>query len=419
MEIWIFQTGEPTHLDKNSPRPMRSMKLSKVMSQRGHKVVIWAAKFDHTNKIFREVEDYHPVTVSPMLEYRFIPSTGYYSNLSIGRLLDHFVLARNLRKVLQKQAILPDLLFIGFPPIEFAFVAAVFGQKKNLPVIIDAKDQWPDLFYVSTKNALAQTILKFSFYPLEILTQKTFRIAAGFSSVTDSYIQWMNKKRGQEIQSSIVCRTAHSFDDVNVEEFEDANLFWDERGVTNDGTFRLFFVGSFMSVFDFSTVAKCFISLLKDDVPVELIICGKGHLETDLDILFRKCSNVKIFGWINQAQLKVLSLRSKCSLVPYKDISNYRDNIPNKINDSIQLGIPFICPIQGVISDLIDENGVGFKYQPEDALSLTELIRGLVREPEKIVIASEAICELRNATSSIDDEYDRLADWLCNYCETK
>jgi hypothetical protein len=38
--IWIFQTGEPLHIDGGSARPMRAMNLSNTLVQAGHRVVL-------------------------------------------------------------------------------------------------------------------------------------------------------------------------------------------------------------------------------------------------------------------------------------------------------------------------------------------------------------------------------------------
>ena len=42
MYIWILQTGEPIHTDKNNPRPMRGMNLSNFLISKGHKELLYA-----------------------------------------------------------------------------------------------------------------------------------------------------------------------------------------------------------------------------------------------------------------------------------------------------------------------------------------------------------------------------------------
>jgi hypothetical protein len=45
--VWVFQTGEPLHIDGNNARPMRAMNLSNALVQSGHRVVLWSSAFYH------------------------------------------------------------------------------------------------------------------------------------------------------------------------------------------------------------------------------------------------------------------------------------------------------------------------------------------------------------------------------------
>ena len=42
LNVWIMQTGEPLHIDKGSPRPMRAINLSNKLVEAGHNVVFGA-----------------------------------------------------------------------------------------------------------------------------------------------------------------------------------------------------------------------------------------------------------------------------------------------------------------------------------------------------------------------------------------
>ena len=53
LTIWIFQTGEPLHVDKGNPRPMRAMNLSNKLVARGHDVILWSSAFSHQKKKHR------------------------------------------------------------------------------------------------------------------------------------------------------------------------------------------------------------------------------------------------------------------------------------------------------------------------------------------------------------------------------
>ena len=53
MQICIFQTGEPLHIDKGNYRPMRCMLLADKLIENGHKVTIISSDFFHQKQIHR------------------------------------------------------------------------------------------------------------------------------------------------------------------------------------------------------------------------------------------------------------------------------------------------------------------------------------------------------------------------------
>ena len=50
MEICIFQTGEPLHIDKGNYRPMRCMLLADSLIEKGHNVKIISTAFFPSKK---------------------------------------------------------------------------------------------------------------------------------------------------------------------------------------------------------------------------------------------------------------------------------------------------------------------------------------------------------------------------------
>ena len=50
LRIWIFQTGEPLHIDNDFSRPMRAMNLADKLVAEGHDVTLWSSSFYHQKK---------------------------------------------------------------------------------------------------------------------------------------------------------------------------------------------------------------------------------------------------------------------------------------------------------------------------------------------------------------------------------
>ena len=101
---WVFQTGEPLHVDGDNARPMRAMNLSNALVQAGHNVVLWSSAFYHQEKRHRS-STAKSIRVSDNLEIRLIPSRGYQRHIGVERLIDHAQLACNLKKMLNHERI--------------------------------------------------------------------------------------------------------------------------------------------------------------------------------------------------------------------------------------------------------------------------------------------------------------------------
>ena len=65
------------------------------------------------------------------------------------------------------------------------------------------------------------------------------------------------------------------------------------------------------------------------------------------------------------------------AIAQYKNIANFINNPPHKIVESLMLGKPFFCPLDGEIQKLIKDYSVGFRYSNGESLSdkITELIK--------------------------------------------
>ena len=60
----------------------------------------------------------------------------------------------------------PDVLFVGYPPIEWSLVAIIYSIFKRIPLVLDVKDLWPDIFWdKENKNSIKKYLLK-SFFTL-------------------------------------------------------------------------------------------------------------------------------------------------------------------------------------------------------------------------------------------------------------
>ncbi len=381
MKCWLFQTGEPLHTDGGAPRPMRAMNLANALVEAGHDVVLWSSAFYHQEKQHRS-RDAKCISISERLEIRLIPSPGYRRNIGLGRLWDHAVLARNLGQELGKESMSPDVAFIGYPPIETAAVMTRWLVNRGVPCILDVKDQWPNIFIDALPLPL-RPLGRFALLPYFYYARRTFQDATAVTSMAKSFLQWSAEFAGREINEldKVVPLTTPTGQLSNAELLE-AGHWWDQQGVKADGTFRICFVGSHSRAFDMGPVFEAAKQASHLGQTIQFVLCGDGEESFAWQSEMKDLKNVFFPGWVDRAKVEVLALRSSAALAPYHNIDNFIMNIPNKIVDSLALGLPVLSPLRGEVASLISEAKIGMSYGSTTGKSLLQCIEALATEPD-------------------------------------
>ena len=406
MRVWILQTGEPLQIDQYGMRPMRAINLSNALLERGHEVVLWSSDFDHFSKTFRCGAN-KEIKVSNHLTIRLIKSRGYNSHVGVGRLIDHMELAWNLRKLLRKETA-PDIAFIGYPPIEPAWVLSRWLHKKNVPFILDVKDAWPKLL-VDAFPAPVRFFARLALHPYFAMMRTSFTKATAISSVSKNFLSWSLNQIGLQTRSLdkvtplVSERLVH-----NKSQQESASKWWDERGIQNTDKLRLYFVGSITESFDFNPFLE-----VARQLPIEIVIAGDGPKRAELLTLTEHLPNVIVPGWISTAQASVLIERSDLAIAPVVDREDFAMSIPNKFFDAMQHGKPMITSIQGPAADLLHKHRSGFTYSPYSD-ELKKLLEQLINNPN---ILNEAG---RHALEIYEEKYNphMIYGQLCLHLET-
>lgn len=379
MYIWIFQTGEPLHIDKDEPRPMRGINLANALIDKGHIVSLISSSFYHQKKYHRSKE-YKKIKINKSLEILLVPSPGYKKNLSIFRLIDHYILASNLKKILNLQNKLPDVAFIGYPPIETSFVLIKWLKQNNIPSLLDIKDQWPQVF-VDAFPKFLRFFAFLSFYPYFFLSKKIMRQATGISTISQSFLDWALafSARSKTKFDIIAPLTSPNYNLLAIHEAEALN-WWSERGISKNKLFKVIFIGSFSKAFDFDVIFETALEFLNKNINCEFILCGDGEVSDYLKNKSKKYKNVKIFDWIDSKKITALAKISSAFIAPYKNKPDFVKSVPNKVINSLKFGLPLLSPLKGEVHDLIKKYEIGLSYNDAKSLgvSLRELMNNKV-----------------------------------------
>lgn len=410
MNIWILQTGEPLHIDEGNPRAMRAMNLSNKLVEAGHNVILWSSSFNHQQKSHRSYK-YEKININNNLEIRLIPSRGYKRHIGIGRLFDHFQMAIALNKLLKKETELPDLAFIGYPPIETAYVMSKWLSSKDIPMILDVKDLWPSMF-VEVFPKYLQPIARIIFHPYFYLSKKTINKADSISAMAPGFINWiMSYAKREKTSLDRVFRLTSPNTRSSEEDILQAYSSWKDKGLKKTIP-SIFFVGTFMSVFDFKPIQEAAEKLCNEGIDCQFVLCGEGAYLDDVKKMMNHIPNVIFPGWIDRLMIEALANHSLASLAPYKNIDNFINNTPNKIVDSLMLGKPFLCPLEGEIKNLVEKYEVGFSYSNGETLANS--IINLIKDKELLNQMSNNAENLYNSEFEFNKVYDSLVKHIEN-----
>ena len=410
MKVWILQTGEPLHSDSGSPRPMRAINLTNALIHRGHDVVLWSSAFYHQEKRHR-CHNFESRLINEKLTINLIPSIGYKRNIGIGRLVDHAQLAWTLSKILRSEDLSPpDVAFIGYPPIETAAVMLSWLKKKNVPCVIDVKDQWPSLF-LEPFPKLLRPFVKIILAPYFYFGRRALKDASMFSTMSQGYLEWMSVFSGRPLSGyDLVVPLTAPQSEHSQQELLDAEKWWCERGVSVFTKRRFCFIGSFMSVFDFAAIRDAAARFHKENIDCQFIICGDGGFGEEIRSMMRGLSNVIFPGWIDAPKITILSKYSSASLIPYKNIENFTLNIPNKVIDAFAHGLPIITTLTGEVENLVEKENVGFACNANTGRNMYDAMKSLLDNNEMRDGMSERALKLYESRFSFTKVYGGLVD---------
>lgn len=380
LTVWLVQTGEPLHTDPGDPRPMRAMNLANALASAGHRVVLWSSAFYHQEKRHRS-RSAERISISPQLEIRLVPSPGYQRNIGPGRLWDHAVLARNLSRLLKNETSVPDVAFIGYPPIETAAVMTRWLSARGVPCMLDVKDQWPTIFLNALPRPL-RALGRIALAPYFYFAQRAMRDATAMSAMAKGFLQWAVDFAGRPENEfdSVVPLTAPT-GQVSAAELEVARQWWDGRGILADSRPRVCFVGSHSAGFDFTSVIEAARSMAGQKNACEFVICGDGANSEEWRRRAEGLNNVYFAGWVDRAQIEALAERSLAALAPYNNSEDFVMSLPNKVIDSLSLGLPVLSPLRGEVMRLISDSGIGMSYGGETGRTLEQCIVDLTNKP--------------------------------------
>lgn len=366
LNIWLVQIGEPLPLNSGIRKQRLSM-LAETLAKRGHKVTRWASEFDHLTK--RTVSVKPEIEQSGDLKIKLLRGCGYRKNISLKRYMDHRLLAVDFRHKAARMP-KPDIILVATPPHNIAYTVVKYGRCNNVPVIVDIRDQWPDIFFVGLSKMLKNVCRRLFFKDfLEI--EKALSGADAITAVSKDFLEWGLHYAGREISS--LDRVFYIGTD-KIDDADGSNVRPELEDVIRraKGKLILTFVGSFGELQNPLILIEAARRFEKEDARVFFVISGNGVYMDKVKEKAQGLSNVALTGWLRQEEIMYLLKNSDVGVCPLnKDIPLF----PNKVFMYFSAFVPVIASARGELAGLMRDREIGFYFRPGDVDELCDRIK--------------------------------------------
>ena len=379
MNIWLIGEGESIPVDGRE-RLMRLGMLAKYLSEHGHKVTWWSSTFIHGEKKYY-CSKYKELQINPNERLILLHSAiAYKKNISLARIVYHEILALSFRRQSRRKKT-PDLIFCAWPTSQFAREAVKYGKKKDIPVVVDIRDLWPDIFCRAFPERM-QRIAKIGLKPLQYSAAITLRKAFGITGMvpyaTDWGCRYAGRQNGENDATIFIGNEKPCLSD---REWEENLAWWKERGISED-TWNICYFGTLSISVDLSAVIKAVRMLAKKYPDIRLVIGGEGDCKDALMRQAKESEHILFAGWLNGQQMNSLMRISRCGTYSYKNSEDFYNTFSNKGIQYLSAGLPILNSLGGFAKKMLKENQCGLTYKEGDAQDCAEQIDQFYLNPK-------------------------------------
>lgn len=287
------------------------------------------------------------MTVTPRsgLHIRLLFGPAYKRNITPARAHHNRIVARAFAHEAY-DAKRPDLIFCCLPTPEMAEKAIEVGQTLDIPVIVDIRDEWPDLYltvFPRPLRGLVKRILWTEFKRIQWIC----RNASCITAVSNTYLDWALKYAGRERKNlDGVFPLGYPSQMTQTHVSEDRGSRFKEIHKIRPEALVVTFIGMFGASYDLETVIEAARVLEKDTCnKIQFVLAGDGDKSRKVRKMAHGLSNIVFTGWLDQGSLLELVHISSVGLAPY--ITGALQSLPNKPFEYLAAGLPILSSLQG------------------------------------------------------------------------
>ena len=378
MKFWIVTIYEPLPFGDRRTRPQRCGMLAKALLDRGHDVELWTSTFDHISHTQLHDRSLF-VNAGERISIQFIKGCGYPDDHSLKRFLHNRQTGREFNNLSGRRKERPDIIFAPVPVLELAEAAVKYADKQKIPVIVDVRDLWPDIYLTIIPKRL-HFLAKKLLYSEYKRARFVFKKATGITAISNTYLH-----KGLSYAGRCIRDTDHVFP---LGSGEIINSISQRSNTTSDPIYRqismvknkfvVTFVGTFSKFLDVQAILEA-AKLLTSKPNVHIFIIGTGSRSQEYLKIASRLPNVTMTGWLNSTDISSILKITKVGLVAYSEDAIM--SLPNKPFEYMAAGLPILSSLPGELAELIQVYNIGRNYNAGDPVSLSREIQGFYEHP--------------------------------------
>lgn len=291
------------------------------------------------------------------VEYTFVKASDYKGN-GLGRIFSFLEFPIRAFKTMKKlyKTEKPDVIYASSPELFSTAVALLFGRKRNIPVIVEIRDLWPESVVEYTSLTARNPIIKILYRLERWIYSKADRLIYTFEGGKDYVVKkgWDTGNGGPVDISKI----GYVNNGVDLAAFKkDVENHIVEDSVLDSNLFKVVYTGSVRRVNSIWLLVETARVLKENHIDdVAIVIYGDGTERAGLEQLSKDYGLENIFFRNRIDKKYVPSILSRSSLnifVGEDDAMNQYGLSLNKLFDYMAAGKPILTNMESGYDNLL------------------------------------------------------------------
>lgn len=373
MVVWILKDAEPLPL-KPGQRALRSGLLAQELGRHGHEVVWWTSTFSHHLKKFIFERDTR-LELMPNVTLLALDVGRYQRNISFARLLHHRRLGRRFHELAPSEPS-PDIIISALPNLDFPFQAARYASGRGVPLIVDVRDPWPDVF-ADKSPAPLRPLVRWLTLSERRRAAHSLKSAVALTAVSKGFLRWALGLAGRtQSRHDRVFYLGHSGFKAAGQESSPPSL-----ATQLNGKLVFTFVGTFGHSYEVELIARAAQHFHTHRPDVAFVLVGDGQQRETLRQRYAELPNLILTGWLDTREIAAVLAQSDVGLVPCRSLP---DTVPNKPFEYLAAGLPLLSSLQGEMAEIIETHGLGLSYRAGDLGGFIQAVERICRDPQAL-----------------------------------